>query len=80
MREHGTKTNPVFLPVDGEASWSLLPSLVSLLSGGTVQPENTYSRILKVTGQFWESQKKDKHQHESQLPPAFIFLNQSQLI
>ena len=49
MREHGTKTTPVFLPTDGEASWSLLPSLVSLLSGGTVQPENTYSSILKVT-------------------------------
>ena len=51
MREHGTKTTPVFLPADGEASWSLLPSLVSLISGGIVQPENTYSRILKVTGQ-----------------------------
>ena len=58
MREHGTKTTPVFLPADGEASWSLLPSSVSLLSGGTVQPENTYSRILKVTGQVWESQKR----------------------
>ena len=51
MHEHGTKTTPVFLPADGEASWSLLPGSVSLLSGGTVQPENTYSRILKVTGQ-----------------------------
>ena len=58
MREHGTKTTPVFLPADGEASWLLLPSLVSLLSGGTVQPENTYSCILKVTGQVWESQKR----------------------
>ena len=58
MREHGTKTTPVFLPADGEASWSLLPSSVSLLSGGTVQPENTYSCILKVTSQVWESQKK----------------------
>ena len=45
------KTTPIFLPADGEASWSLLPSSVSLLSGGTVQPENTYSCILKVTGQ-----------------------------
>ena len=44
MHEHGTKTTPVFLPNDGEASWSLLPSFVSLLSGGTVQPGNTYSR------------------------------------
>ena len=51
MRKHGTKTTPVFLPAYGEASWSLLSSSVSLLSGGTVQPENTYSRIPKVTGQ-----------------------------
>ena len=51
MRQHGTKTIAVFLPADGEASWLLLPSSVSLLSGGTVQPENTYSRILKMTGQ-----------------------------
>ena len=58
MREHGTKTTPVFLPADGEASWSLLPSSVSLLSGGTVEPENTYFHILEVTGQVWESQKR----------------------
>ena len=51
MHEHGTKTTLVFLPSDGEASWSLLPSSVFLLSGGTVQPQNTYSCILKVTGQ-----------------------------
>ena len=63
MREHGTKTTPVFLTADGEASWSLLPSSASLLSGGTVQPENTYCPILKVTGPAWESQKKDKYQH-----------------
>ena len=50
MREHGTKTTPVFLHADGEASWSLLPSSVSLLSGGTVQQENTYSCIFKVKG------------------------------
>ena len=49
--QHVAKTTPVFLPADGEASWLLLPSSVSLLSGGTVQPENTYSCILKVTGQ-----------------------------
>ena len=48
--QHGTKTTLVFLPADREASWLLLPSSVSLLSGGTVQPENTYSHILKVTG------------------------------
>ena len=52
MGEHGTKTTPVFLPADGEAPWLLLPSSVSLLSGGTVQSENTYSRILKMTGQI----------------------------
>ena len=51
MHEHGTKTTLVFLPADGEASRSLLPSSISLLSGGTVQPENTYFHILKVTGQ-----------------------------
>ena len=51
MCEHSTKTTPVFLPADGEASWLLLPSSVSLLSGSTVQLENTYSRILKVTDQ-----------------------------
>ena len=45
-----TKTTPVFLPVDEEASWLLLP-------GGTLQPENTYSCKLKVTDQVWESQK-----------------------
>ena len=53
MHEHGTKTTPVFLHADGEASWSLLPSSVF-----TVQPENTYYCILKVTGQVWESQKR----------------------
>ena len=58
MHEHGIKTTLVFLRADVEASWSLLPSLVSLLSGGTVQPESTYSRILKVTGQVGESQKR----------------------
>ena len=56
MHKHGTKTTWVILPADGEASWSLLPSSVSL--GGTVQPENTYSGIFKVTGEVWESQKR----------------------
>ena len=44
MCENGTKSIPVPLPADREASWSLLPSSVCLLSGGTVQPGNTYSR------------------------------------
>ena len=72
MCKHGTKTTPVFLSADGEASWSLLPTLVSLLSGGTVQPENKYSSILKVIAQVWESQKRitinnshSYHQHSS---------------
>ena len=39
--KHGTKIILVFLPADGEASWSLIPSLVFLLSGDTMQPENT---------------------------------------
>ena len=56
--QHGNKTTPSFLPADGEANWVLLPGLVSLLSGSTVQPENTYSCILKVTGQVWESQNR----------------------
>ena len=51
MCKHDTKTTPVFLPAEGEAFWSLPPSSVSLLSGPTVQPENTYSCILNVTGQ-----------------------------
>ena len=50
--EHGTKTILLFLPVDGEVSWSLLPSSVSLLSGSTVQPESTHSCILRMPGQF----------------------------
>ena len=58
MREHSTKATPVYLPADEEASWSLIPSSVSLRSGGTVQPKNTYSCILKVTGQVSESQKR----------------------
>ena len=36
----------------------LFPSLISILSRGTVQPENTYSCIVKVTRQVWESQKR----------------------
>ena len=38
----GSKTISVFLPVNGKTSWLLLSSLVSLISGCTVQPENTY--------------------------------------
>ena len=49
--QRGTKTTLVFLPAYGEGSCSLLPSSVSLLQGGTLQPENTYSYILKLIGQ-----------------------------
>ena len=51
MHEHGTKFTLLFLLTDGEASRLLLLRLVSLLSGGIVQSENTYSCILKVTDQ-----------------------------
>ena len=47
MFEHSTKTTLAFLPADGQASWLLIPSLVFLES---VQPENTFFCILKVTG------------------------------
>ena len=57
MCEQGTKATLAFLPADGEAFWLLFPSLVSLLSGGTMQPENTYSCILKVADQVLESQR-----------------------
>ena len=33
MHDHGTKTTPVFLPADGEASWSLLSSSVCQVAG-----------------------------------------------
>ena len=54
---HGIKTILLFLTTDGEASWSLLTSSVSLLSCSTVKPENTYSCKLKVTSKVWETQK-----------------------
>ena len=67
-----TKSTPVFLPADEKASWLVLPSSVSLPSDGTVQPETTYSCILKVNGHVWESQKRismntnhSYHQHSS---------------
>ena len=34
------------------------PTLVSLLLGDTLQSENTYFCILKVTGKAWKSQKR----------------------
>ena len=50
--QHSTKTTPVFLSTNGETSWLLLPSLVSLLSDSTAQQEKSYSCILKMTGQI----------------------------
>ena len=38
---HGFKIAPVFVPVDREVCWLLLPSSVSLLLGSIVQPEVT---------------------------------------
>ena len=43
--QYGTKSILVFLTSDGAASWLLLPSLISLLSSGSVQPE-CYRKIL----------------------------------
>ena len=57
------KNYPVFLPADGEASWLQLRGSISLLSGSEVQQGNNYSCVVKVTGQVWESQKKNKHKH-----------------
>ena len=37
--------------------WLLLPSLVSLLSEGTVQSKNTYFNFLEVAGEVLENQK-----------------------
>ena len=42
--QHGTKTIAVFLPADGGL-------LVTTSKFDIVQPENTYSCILKVTGE-----------------------------
>ena len=72
MREHDTKTTLVVLAADGEASWSLISSSVFLLSGDTAQPENTYSSILKVTGEVWECLKRvsinTNHSYHQQSP------------
>ena len=61
-RDHGnihtTRIMAHGIPADEIVSWLQLPILVSLLSGGTVQPKNSYSCILKVTSQLSESQKR----------------------
>ena len=58
MCELGPNTIPVFLVADGEASWLLLPSSLSIIPGDTEQPENTYSCILKVTGHVENSKRR----------------------
>ena len=69
---YGTKTTPVFLLVDWEASWLLLPCLVSPHSQAAQCYQKTpipaSSRLQDRSG----SQKKDRHQNLSQLPPVFI--------
>ena len=57
----------------------MVATLVSLLSGSEVKPENIYSCILKVIAQVWESQKGIINTNHSYCI-AFIFLSQSQLI
>ena len=44
MHKHGTTTTTVFLRADGKSLYLWLPSSDSLLSGNTLEPENTYSR------------------------------------
>ena len=52
----GTKTTLVFLHPK-KPFWLPLPTSTSLVSRSTFQTKNTYSCILKVTGQVWKSQK-----------------------
>ena len=42
MCKHGTKTTLVFSLADGKASWSLLPSSVSLLSGDSATRKHLF--------------------------------------
>ena len=50
------KTIPEILHADRKASWSLLPSLFSLLSGRGVQPENT----IPVSSRWQVRSRKNK--------------------
>ena len=59
--QSGTKTNLVLLTADGETFWPLLPILVSVLSGCTVQPKNTLYPQGDRSG--LRKPKKDKHQY-----------------
>ena len=62
MRKHGFNTTLVFLPADGEASWALLPSSVSLLSDDTVEAKHLFLYPQgEKSGQ--RKPKMDKYQH-----------------
>ena len=76
MHKHGTKTTVVFLPADGEASWSLLPSLVSSLSGGLKQPENLFPYPQGDRSGLRKS-KKDKRNSYYQRSSPWASLNYS---
>ena len=62
LMQHGTKTTPVFLLADGEVSWLLLPRSVSLTTGSTVQPENTFL-YPQCDRSGLRKRNEDKHQH-----------------
>ena len=70
MHEHCFKTATVFLTAGGGASWSLLPSSVSLLSADAVLLGGTYSSVLGVAGRVWGGLGMDRRQRGSQLPQA----------
>ena len=75
-----TKTTLVVLPAEEEASWSLFPSFISLLSGVTGQQERAITVLYQGNRSGLRKPKKDKHQYLLQLPPAFTSLSQSHLI
>ena len=71
----------VFLHADGEASWLVLPSLVSLLSGNRKQCNQKTPISVSSRWQVkLEKAKMGKDQYWLQLPSAFVSLTQSQLI
>ena len=59
MREHGTKTTPFFYLLMEKPLGCYLQDQSPYYQA---EPENIYSRILKVTGHVSES-KRVKHQH-----------------
>ena len=56
----GTKITSVLLLADEEDFCTLLPNLVSLLSNGKGEPENTYSCIPNLTGQVRSEKAKKR--------------------